>query len=163
MRTVLAAAFMMILSVPALGQHHNHVKQGTAKPTVSVTGELKRILSANDELFEALLGKDQGKVESAAASLLNELSAISSPELKHLTQGQALATIKKENTKTRNLESYSKFMSHLAPALKVTKVDGYAVYFCPMIQREWVQNEKRHAGVRNVFAQEMLECGERIK
>ncbi len=161
MKFIFAALISFMLSVPVIAQNHDHSNHGAAKLSASLESELKSILSANDSLFDSLLGKDQAKVESAAASLSKALTSAKSPELKHLTQGNELGKIKKTNTKDQNLEVYAKFVSHLVPILKANKIEGYGIYYCPMIKKEWVQNEKKHSGVKNVFAQEMLECGEK--
>lgn len=125
--------------------------------------ELTTVLNANDQLFDTLLGKDQSKVELAAKALSDAIHSTKSADLKDLRAIKNLLDgIKGSNTKDQNLEVYSKVVPQIVELVKVIKPEGFSVYYCPMVKKEWIQNEKKHSGVKNVFAQEMLECGGKV-
>lgn len=154
---------LSLVSVTAFanGAGHNHGHGGMDR-TIAHEGTdhsviLLPVLEANDKLFHALLKDDQGEVEKAAKGLTEKLSAAGKDGLK---AAEHIKPITKINTKEKNLEHYSSFMSVLVKEFKAAKMKSdYEVYYCPMTKKSWIQNKKTTTGVRNVFSQEMLECG----
>lgn len=161
--------FAMIL-VSSVAMAHNHSEhehaQQTAKPSKVTISEsdkksLLEVLKSNDGLFNDFLKDDQKKVEEAARLLEEKLEKITSSELESLKKARiALSKITKGKSKSENLEFYSEFVPSLVESVKNHASDSdYKIYYCPMVKKYWVQNEKTNSSVRNVFAQEMLECG----
>jgi hypothetical protein len=124
------------------------------------TSPMSESLSANDALFNALLGTDQKVVGVSARSLVASVQKLKAPELAQAQK--ALESISEKNTKEANLNSYSTFMEAYLPYAKKKGLDSdHQVFYCPMVKKYWFQNQKMHSGIKNVFAQEMLECGEK--
>lgn len=155
---------LSLVSVAALasGAGHSHGNHGGIDRSVAHEGAdhssvLLPVLEANDKLFQALLKDDQGEVEKAAKGLSEKLTASGKDGVK---AAGLLKPISKTNPKEKNLEHYSAFMPELVKEFKSAKIKGdYEVYYCPMTKKSWIQNKKTVSGVKNVFAQEMLECG----
>lgn len=124
--------------------------------------DTKNLLDANNELFTALLGEDQVKVEAAAKKLSGVVKTEQVPELTKTMS--ALNKISQKKSKADNIEQYVVFMNALIPHAKKQKLtSGYSFYFCPMVNKTWIQNDSTHKDVRNVYSQDMLECGEKVK
>lgn len=137
--------------------HHGGIDRTIAHQGADHSSALLPVLEANDKLFLALLKDDQSEVEKAAKGLSDKLSAAGEDGLK---AAEHIKPITKSNTKEKNLEHYSVFMSVLVKEFKEAKMKSdYEVYYCPMTKKSWIQNKKTASGVKNVFAQEMLECG----
>lgn len=131
---------------------------------LSFAGPVDDAFLANDKLFNALLGTDQTKVEKAAQDMAAFLQKDNSPKLKTLKDNvKALQEMSAKNTKEKNLELYDKVAAPLVALRREGKVGTYEIFYCPMIKKHWVQNQKTTPDVRNVFAQYMLECGELSK
>lgn len=129
-----------------------------------LAGPVEDAFHANDKLFNALLGADQAQVEKAAKEMATLLQKDKTSQLKGLKENlKSLKAISKKNTKDKNLELYEKITPALVAMRRTGQVDNYEVYYCPMVKKHWVQNVKTTPGVKNVFAQYMLECGERSK
>ncbi len=117
---------------------------------------LEKVLGLNDALFTHLLGTDQAKVQEAARALSAEIKK-QGGKLKtdHLDQ------ISAKNAKEKNLEHYDKFLVPVVELVRSQKGPRpYNVFYCPMVKKAWVQDVSKQPKIRNVFAQEMLECGE---
>lgn len=131
---------------------------------MAVAGQVEDAFKANDKLFNSLLGTDQTQVEKAAQELATLIEKDKTPQLKGLKDGlKSLKAISKANTKEKNLELYQGVVPSFVTLRRTGKVENYEVYYCPMIKKYWVQNQKNTPVVRNVFAQYMLECGELSK
>lgn len=156
--------FLSLVSLAAFanGAGHSHGHHGGIDRSVAHEGSdhssiLLPILEANDKLFQALLKDDQGEVEKAARGLTEKLTASGKEGIR---AAEHLKPIAKTNSKEKNLEHYSAFMPVLLKEFKGAKMKSdYEVYHCPMVKKSWIQNKKTTSGVKNVFAQEMLECG----
>lgn len=150
------------MAVFANGAGHSHGHHGGMDRTIAHEGAdhsavLMPILEANDKLFLALLKDDQSEVEKAAKALSEKLTSAGKDGVK---AAEHIKPITKTNTKEKNLEHYSAFMTVLVKEFKGAKMKGdYEVYYCPMIKKSWIQNKKTTTGVKNVFSQDMLECG----
>lgn len=119
---------------------------------------IKPVLETNDELFGTLLGEDQKLVSNAASKLLTKIS--NTKDTKLIAVAGNLKKISDKKSKSENLEIYSKFMEGFLPLAKGHGLgDQHSVYYCPMVKKYWLQNNKLHKKTQNVFAQEMLECG----
>lgn len=161
---ILTMLLLSLVSIAALanGAGHSHGHHGGIDRSVAHEGAdhstvLLPVLEANDKLFQALLKDDQGEVEKAAKALTEKLNAAGKDGLK---AAEHIKPITKTNTKEKNLEHYSAFMPVLVKEFKSAKMKGdYEVYYCPMTKKSWIQNKKTASGVKNVFAQDMLECG----
>jgi hypothetical protein len=120
----------------------------------------KKLLDSNNDLFTALLGKDQEKVFLSAKKFVSTVKSEKTTELKDGLK--YLEQISNKKTKDENIALYSQFMDTFFPyAKKAGLGDEYKVYYCPMIKKYWIQNGKM-SEVRNVFAQYMLECGGKV-
>ena len=131
---------------------------------MAIAGQVEDAFKANDKLFNALLGADQSQVEKAAQELAGLIEKDKTPELKGLKEGlKSLKAISKSNSKDKNIELYQNVAPSFVSLRRTGKVENYEIYYCPMIKKHWVQNQKNTPAVRNVFAQYMLECGELSK
>ena len=129
--------------------------------TTTVFGQtVKDVLKENDDLFSSFFQADQKKVAKEAGELAAVLKKTKAPELKEVKkQLEALSKISAKNSKEKNLDHYSVFVEPLTTVVKSKKFEGYEVYFCPMVEKKWIQNVKVDDEVKNVFAQNMLKCG----
>ena len=131
---------------------------------ISFAGPVEDVFGANDKLFNALLGTDQSKVELAAKEMAAIIQKDNSAKLKSLKGNiKSLQEMTAKNTKEKNIELYDKVAAPLVALRREGKVGTYEIYYCPMVKKHWVQNQKTTPDVRNVFAQYMLECGELSK
>lgn len=131
---------------------------------LSYAGPIDDAFVANDKLFNALLGTDQAKVEKAAQEMAAFLQKDNSPKLKALKDNvKTLQQMTAKNSKAKNIELYDFVAAPFVTLRREGKVGTYEIYYCPMIKKHWVQNQKTTPDVRNVFAQYMLECGELSK
>lgn len=130
----------------------------------SFASPVEDVFGANDKLFNALLGTDQSKVEQAAKELAAILQKDNSAKLKAVKANiKSLQEMTAKNSKEKNIELYDKVAAPLVTLRREGKVGPYEIYYCPMVKKYWVQNQKTTPDVRNVFAQYMLECGELSK
>jgi hypothetical protein len=155
--------FLAFNLTQAYAETKTATKDGPAKVKMSREEQFKMVLSANDFLYDNLLKKDQDAVEASARQLQAAIKKTDAPVLKALREARGLDAIKKTNNKDQNLEAYSQFMPTLVAAMKKEKTSGYEVFYCPMVKKEWIQNLSQHPDVTNVFAQYMLDCGEKSK
>jgi len=122
---------------------------------------IKPILESNDALFASLLGDDQKLVATSASQLLVKINATKDKKLNSIST--SLKKITDKNSKKDNLDLYSKFMEGFLPLAKEHGLGNeYLVYYCPMVKKYWLQNNKLFKKTQNVFAQEMLECGGKV-
>lgn len=159
MKYLILFSLMFTLSLSFAASLSPKAKTQTVK--MSKDDQLKMVLAANDFLFDQLLNKDQAAVEASAKQLIGAIKKTDVSELKALREAKGLEAISKANTKDANLEAYAKVMPMLVELVKTHKPAGYGIFYCPMIKKDWVQNVGQHPGVTNVFAQYMLECGEK--
>lgn len=164
-----ALAFVLISNFSWSQSHtnhsHSHGHSVSADSTVKVSENVKKslleVLKLNDILFNDLLKEDQGKVEASAKALENQLKQISLNELGDLKKkAVSLTKISKSKIKGDNIQSYGEYLPTLVEVVKKYAPDSrYQIYYCPMVKKYWVQDERTNSTVKNVFAQDMLECG----
>jgi hypothetical protein len=119
------------------------------------------VLKKNDELYNSLLKANQDDVEKKANSLSELLEKAGPDKIGPLNKTlPALNKISGKNTKEINLKAYEEFLPPLIELVKTHKADSnYQIYYCPMVKKNWIQDQRTNSTVKNVFAQEMLECG----
>jgi len=156
---------LLLISTGAWSQAstHHHNNKGLQKLGDTELKLLRIVLKKNDELFNALLKENQNEVEGAARTLGGILNKIKTPSLKRLQASKTdLSKISGDNSKEQNLKAYEGFVVALVDAVENYQPDSnYYVFFCPMIKKSWIQDVRTNRSVKNVFAQSMLECGER--
>lgn len=156
MKIFLILLFTITFSIFSFAQPHQHTSKAHDHKLVT---ELDKVLAANQELFSALLKNDQSQVVMAGNKLREIVAKSSSEEIKALNLGN----IAKTNNKSQSIEIYAQFLPKLIQVFKHNNINkNFALYFCPMIKKYWIQNIKIQSKVQNVFAQDMLECGEKI-
>lgn len=140
---------------------HSVPETSTGKISENVKKSLLDVLKLNDILFNDLLKEDQSKVEVSAKALEAQLKKISSSELADLKKkAVSLSKISKSKSKGDNIQSYGEYLPTLIEVVKKYAPDSkYQIYYCPMVKKYWVQDERTNSTVKNVFAQDMLECG----
>ncbi|HXH31355.1 MAG TPA: hypothetical protein VNJ01_11125 [Bacteriovoracaceae bacterium] len=152
--------FFCLFNLPLAMAEQASVPARTALAT-AVESNLGTILAHNQKLFSALLGTDQKAVETSARELIALSKSHGALLKKHKITTTPLEKISAANPKAKNLEHYSAFLPPVVEMVKTQSVaKTYNVFYCPMIQKSWIQDISKHAAIRNVFAQEMLECGE---
>ena len=128
--------------------------------TAAFSQTVNDVLKENDDLFSSFFQEDQKKVAKEAEELAAVLKKTKAPELKAVKEKlSSLTKISGKNSKEKNLEFYSAFIEPLVALVKSKKIEGYEVYFCPMVEKKWIQNVKADDEVKNVFAQNMIKCG----
>ncbi|MBL7664272.1 MAG: hypothetical protein JNM93_04010 [Bacteriovoracaceae bacterium] len=156
MKTFLILLLSITFSTFTFAQFHQHsAKVHNHKLAI----ELDKVLEANQELFSTLLKNDQSQLEIASNKLREVIAKSSSKEIKALNLGN----MAKAKNKSQNIEIYGQFLPKLIEVFKQNNINqNYAIYYCPMVKKYWIQNIKIQSKVQNVFAQDMLECGEKI-
>lgn len=160
----LIISLLLSISTSALSQVHKHVQSELATQNVLNGSDLKLlkiILKKNDELYNALLRDNQAEVAKYANRLSTDLKGVNSIDLRTLKlSSAALLKISKANTKDQNLKLYDEFIPSLVDLVKKFHPDSnYQIYYCPMVKKSWLQDQRTNSSVKNVFAQDMLECG----
>jgi hypothetical protein len=155
-KTFLILLLNITFSTFTFAQSHQH----TAKAhDHKLATELDKVLAANQELFSTLLKNDQSQVEMVGNKLREIIAKSSSKEIKNFNLGN----LAKTKNKSQNIEIYGQFLPKLIEVFKLNNINqNYAIYYCPMVKKYWIQNIKIQSKVQNVFAQDMLECGEKI-
>lgn len=161
---MLTISFLLLISTTSIGQSHKHdhtENKATSALENSDLKILKIILKKNDELFNALLKNNQEQVAGAANILVTILKKANAIELRSIKQGSSnLSLINKTNTKEQNLKAYEGFIPSLVELVKKYQPDSnFQIYYCPMVKKNWIQDQRTNSTVKNVFAQDMLECG----
>lgn len=163
MKFLILSAFLSISSAFSQHDHSGHSKNDAKRVQLSseIQSEVSGVLLKNDELFNALLKKDNALVENKALELSELIKKSSSKALTSLkVQAEGLKTIKKNNSPEKNLEAYDKFLKPLIDIVKQYDVGPkFNVYYCPMVKKSWIQSIDTNKEVKNVFAMDMLECG----
>jgi hypothetical protein len=120
-----------------------------------------QVLKKNDELYNSLLKANQDDVEKSARTLAGLLKKSGAENIGPLSKTlPALDKISGKNSKETNLKAYEEFLPPLIELVKTHKPDSnYQIYYCPMVKKNWIQDQRTNSTVKNVFAQEMLECG----
>lgn len=137
-----------------------HLTQAASSLSSVEKEKLVRVLSLNDGLFNALLKDDQAIVAKSSLELKKGLANTSGKIIELKNKASILDKIKASNTKEKNLAIYAEFLPSLVEIARTYKPDSqFEIYYCPMEKKYWIQNSKTNQDVRNVFAQEMLECG----
>jgi len=103
-------------------------------------------------------------LEKRAEELYQAITKAKSSNVKGLvTAASSLTKIKNKLSKDENLAFYHEFMKNFAEVIKKSNVSKtHAVLYCPMVKKYWVQNITQSRNVKNVFAQDMLECGSEV-
>lgn len=162
----LAISTLILMTATVLGQTHKHdhsEHKASAESTLSQSDlkVLKIVLKKNDELYNTLLKNDQKEAETSANLMSNVLKAAKSDAFKILRERSAsLKRISKSNSKDQNLRAYEDFIPSLVELVRKYRPDSnYQIYYCPMVKKNWIQDQRTNSTVKNVFAQDMLECG----
>ena len=119
------------------------------------------VLKKNDELYNSLLKANQDDVEKSARTLAGLLKKSGAENIGPLSKTlPALNKISGKNTKEINLKAYEEFLPPLIELVKTHKPDtNYQIYYCQMVKKNWIQDQRTNSSVKYVFTQEMLECG----
>ena len=160
----LIISLLLSISTSAMAQVHKHVHSEHSKQNVLNSSDLKllkMILKKNDDLFNSLLKDNQADVAKYADLLSTDLKDANSIDLRTLKLSSAtLLKISKANTKEQNLKMYEEFIPSLVELVKKYRPDSnFQIYYCPMVKKNWLQDQRTNSSVKNVFAQDMLECG----
>lgn len=160
----LIIGLLLLNSYAAFTQTHKHDHaEHKASPSLTQSDAkvVKFLLKKNDELFNKLLKGSQDEVANVSKQVATIAKNLKSEELKELKlKVSALEKISNKNTKDQNLNAYGEFLPALVEVVKKYRPDAnYQIYYCPMIKKNWIQDQRTNSAVRNVFAQDMLECG----
>lgn len=162
----LTISMLVLITIPVFGQTHKHAHAEHKAVAASVLPDsdmkiLKVILKKNDDLYNVLLKNNQEDVEKSANIMSNILKAAKSQTFQSLRESSSsLQKILKSNSKEQNLKFYENFVSPLVELVRKHQPDpNYQIYYCPMVKKNWIQDQRTNSTVKNVFAQEMLECG----
>lgn len=163
-KNLIIVALFSLLSLNAFSQHtHHHAGHGQAASAAS-SPELNLVLEKNDALFSEFLMASPQALEKRASELHQAIAKAKSQDVKGLLAAAGnLTKIKNKLSKDDNLALYHEFMKNFAEVIKKSNVSKtHAVFYCPMVKKYWVQNITQNRDVKNVFAQEMLECGSEV-
>lgn len=167
-KNLIIIALFSLLSLNAFSQHTNHHaghgSHGQAA-TAASSPELNVVLEKNDALFNEFLQASPQALEKRAEELHQAITKAKSSNVKGLvTAAGSLTKIKNKLSKDENLALYHDFMKNFAEVIKKSNVSKtHAVFYCPMVKKYWVQNITQGRDVKNVFAQDMLECGSEVQ
>lgn len=147
----------------AHGHDHHQAADKRTKMATQAQADFEAILRQNDSLYLELLNDKPQSLESAAKKLHQLIRAAKGDWVGDLKQNsQKLLLIKDEQMKEANLAQYQEFLPSLVE--RVRKHEGpkeFNIYYCPMVKQHWIQNSKTAPTIKNVFAQNMLECGDK--
>jgi|GEM_PF-3600563 len=166
-KNLIISAIFSLLSLNAFSQHtHHHAGHGShgQAATAASSPELNVVLEKNDTLFSEFLQASPQALEKRASELHQAIAKAKSQDVKGLLAAAGnLTKIKNKLSKDQNLLLYHEFMKNFAEVVKKSNVSKtHAVFYCPMVKKYWVQNITQSRDVKNVFAQEMLECGSEV-
>jgi hypothetical protein len=117
--------------------------------------EVRNVLAKNDLLFNAFLKKDKSLIEQEARELQKTLAGTNSKILEQVRKGSS--ALQKEVS----MEAYEAFLNPMIQVVQKYDVGrDFNVFSCPMVNKSWIQDVRVNKGVKNVYAMEMLECGE---
>lgn len=166
-KNLIISAIFSLLSLNAFSQHTHHPashgSHGQATSSAS-SPELNLVLKKNDALFNELLKPSPQALEKLAGELYQAIVKAKTSSVKGLVAAaSSLTKIKNKLSKEENLELYHAFMKDFIEVVMKSDVSStHAVFYCPMVKKYWVQNITQSRDVKNVFAQEMLECGSEV-
>lgn len=123
---------------------------------------LLEIFKVNERLHSAYFKYNAEEIEKNAEVLIGALESIKNPKVKKefKESTKRLEKIKKTNDRKKNDHLYHLISKDLIKILnKYDLGSTYNVYYCPMIQKSWVQNSKKMEKVHNPFAPWMAHCG----
>lgn len=121
---------------------------------------LTEVLKENQELYESFFKDSQESVAKEAQELAKLVKKSKASELKEVeAKIPSLEKINKKNSKDKNLVLYGEFLPSLVKVVKSKNTKNYEVFYCPMVEKKWIQNVKINKDVKNVFAQKMISCG----
>lgn len=122
--------------------------------------DVEAVLSKNDLLFNALLKKDGMLIKKNAQDLSDFLKTSKAAIFKDVKlPASELAFMNAYNEKS--LKTYEAFLTPLIKIVKEQDVNSkFNLFYCPMVQKSWIQDTTVNKDVRNVYAMEMLECGD---
>lgn len=157
---------LMLIALPALAKNHNQDRSPKAeaqrKSLTSIEKDIvSKVLSANDNLFNAFLNKDSNLISQKTNDIMVLVESSNSVILKDVkSKIIELKKIKATNTHADSLKAYEGFSDSLIQVVQKYDVGShYNIFSCPMVKKSWIQDVRVNKNVRNVYAMEMLECG----
>lgn len=145
----------------AHGHDQHQIAEKRTKLTSEARAEFDAVLRQNDSLYQELLKDKPQSLEKNAKALHELIVGSKGAWTANLKQSsQKLLSIKNDQQKQANLAQYQDFLPSLIELVR--KYEGakeFNIYYCPMVKQYWLQNSQTTPTIKNVFAQEMLECG----
>lgn len=127
--------------------------------------QLVAIFQTNDALHAAFFNYNGTAVQDAAEKLRAAMGKVESNEIKKIFSPShtKLAEISAKADRKLNDQLYNEVSTSLIKALKTYDLGAdYNEYYCPMIEKSWVQNSKKVAKVQNPYAPNMPSCGAKV-
>lgn len=155
------------------GEHaHHHAddkkNEATEQKRMSLAKDsqdsLDKIYQANFRIHQAFIAEEMQEVKAAATELknlieqqnakdeLNELLLITEPL-------QLMSSLEDSDELAQAFGEVNKVM--VAYLLKYELGSAFNVYYCPMVEKHWIQNSAVVDDVQNPYALYMLKCGTR--
>jgi CHAT domain-containing protein len=175
-----ASAFLAIVGVIIFGLevkasgtkgHMNHGEKvsSSSSKKIKVNEKEKKVilsaLAAYDQLHASYFEYNEENIIVRAKNLSDKIKLINEKmiveEIKKDNVQKLIGAIKSKNSRSINnslMDNISKRLNDII----VSKIDlggQYGLFYCPMVEKYWLQNIKNMSQVHNPYAPEMPDCG----
>lgn len=128
--------------------------------TASEESLVLALLIANEEMHSQLMIEEKIPNLKPMKQALQALSSQSHPSLLALSESNDKEFKDGQNDLESFYKSLSIFSTKLEPILKKSKAfSEYSAFYCPMVEKTWIA---KGLPVRNPFAPDMRDCGDRL-
>ncbi len=128
--------------------------------------EILNVLQTNEGLFQLFFDRKLDNIKTIANKVSQAIDKISNKDIKKklIFSQKKLSLLNPERSFKENSQDYhliSMALIHLITSYDTG--DTYNVYYCPMVEKKWIQNSKKIKKVHNPYASNtMPHCGDAI-
>lgn len=154
-------------------EHSKYMKEADAREddeniqrkelSTQVQGQLRGVYRSNSELYQLFVDENYEEVKKQAEKVAQSIEKIENEDV-----AQLLDFTKKN---LRDLggdldvdvlqEAYSMISTALIHVLKTYDIGpGYNAYYCPMVEKRWIQNSLKVTQIQNPYDKSMRQCGD---
>ena len=145
---------------------HSKMKHKEHKMSDASNKQSIAALEVYEDLHAAFFNYDNKKVLKISKRLADKLSAISDKSIQKKIKDKNIIKYLKSMKLSENRSTNNSLFHVASKGIFESLVSGsalsksYGQYYCPMVNKTWIQNSVKVAEVRNPYAPGMKSCGE---
>lgn len=124
--------------------------------------QLKKVFEGYEQLHASFFDFKKDQVLKSAKNLSKEIDKIKEEEIKKLLtySKKKLDSMSEKDSRDDLNKTFNTVSMAFIHVMKTHNMEkSYGAYYCPMVQKKWIQNTDKMAKVHNPYAPEMPHCG----